>query len=221
MTKPYELIVFDWDGTLVDSIGRIITCFQMSFGRLGLPEPEGPAIAQLIGLPLADSFKLLNPQITAEQDDELVETYRDIWLGDTLPLSELFPGVIPMLENLVEQGYQMAVATGKSRAGLDRELNHHNLGRLFPHSRCAGEGLAKPNPGILLELIDLYGAKPEQTIMIGDTTMDLEMANNAGAKPVAVTTGGHSEEQLLGTNPIACLKSVTDLPMVLDAGVKN
>ena len=137
MHPEYRLLVFDWDGTLVDSIGRIIRCFQMSFARLSLPEPEDRAIAQLVGLPLVDSFKLLNPEITLEQDEELVEIYREIWLGDILPLSELFPGVRAMLEKLEQQGYKLAVATGKSRAGLDRELTNHNLGHHFQHSRCA------------------------------------------------------------------------------------
>lgn len=211
MNRSYRLLVFDWDGTLMDSVQRIVQCFQASFRQAGLPVPEAEPIKQTIGLPLADGVRCLLAPEDYDKTPALVEIYRDIWLGGTLPLAPLFDGAQAMLETFRDQGYDLAVATGKSRVGLERDMDRNKVSHLFKATRCALETQAKPHPEMLHEIMDTLSSKPGETLMIGDTTMDLEMANNAGVDGVGVTTGGHPEAQLLSAKPVACLDHVTHL----------
>ena len=215
MAQTYELIVFDWDGTLIDSIQRIVDCFQLSFGDTGLPEPAPEAIRQLIGLPLADAFRHLAGQTEAATLTHLAKAYRRFWLSDRFPTSPLFPGVEGMLTQLQAQGFVLAIATGKSRVGLDRELNHHGLHGYFPQTRCAEETRPKPHPEMLHQLMRHHSMKPERTLMVGDTTMDLDMARQAGVDAVAVSSGSHPAEQLRTSKPLEILSTVTCLLDVL------
>lgn len=217
MERKYQLLVFDWDGTLMDSVQRIVDCFQMTFAQCNLQEPVARDIKQTIGLPLADGVEKLLHNDHLHMIPTLVDRYRDIWLGGTLPLSPLFSGVPAMLKDFANEGYTLAVATGKSRVGLERDMGESGIADLFQHTRCAQETRAKPHPEMLHEIMEAAGVAPEKTLMVGDTTMDLEMANNAGADGVGVTTGGHPEEQLLGANPVACFNDITLLTAHLAA----
>jgi len=218
MKRAYKLLVFDWDGTLMDSVQRIVQCFQMTFRKGALPEPDPERVKQTIGLPLGHGIARLLPEDRRDEAQALEQHYRDIWLGGTLPLSPLFDGAAQMLKDFHGEGYTLAVATGKSRVGLEREMAHGQVTELFQHTRCALETQAKPHPEMLQQIMDAVGVAPEETLMIGDTTMDLEMALNAGADGIGVTTGGHPRAQLMGASPVACLDHVTHLTSHLANG---
>ena len=212
------MFVFDWDGTLVDSVDRILTCFRRSFAALGLAEPEADAVKRLIGLPLRDAFFNLVGETGMEQGDHFAAVYRQFWLDGSLPLSALFPGVVSLLEAIASKsGVRMAVATGKSRVGLERELTAHDLNRYFVTTQCAGEATPKPQPGMLQEIMNRTDSAPGETLMIGDTWLDLEMARNAGVDSIAVLTGGHLQVELERYGPIACLASVAQMQAMIPA----
>ncbi len=215
----YKLLIFDWDGTLIDSVQRIVDCYHACFHILRLTPPPDSQVMELIGLPLAEAFSTLFPHLPQARLPECVETYRRYWLDDSFPLSSLFAGVKDMLVTLEDQGYQLAVATGKSRLGLERELEYYQLGHHFPHTRCARETPAKPDPEMLYQLMKLNRSSPEQTLMIGDTLLDLEMARNARIDAVGVTSGTQSSRQLAAAGPRACLAVVTGLPEALRNGL--
>jgi len=207
----YRHIIFDWDGTLIDSIPRIVDCFHKSFAALSLALLPDERIKSLIGLPLANAFKTLVPKASEDTASHFVDIYRDFWRDPQLPLSPLFPGVEDLLDALAQMGIVLAIATGKSREGLERELDFHNLHHRFRATRCAGEVQPKPQPDMLLQLVAELTADPKQTLMIGDTTLDLDMANNAGIAAVAVTSGGHPKSELMTSKPIACFDTITEL----------
>ncbi len=214
----YILLVFDWDGTLIDSVQRIVTCYHACFEALRLTQPPETEVMRLIGLPLAEAFRTMFPDLDVARLPECVATYRRFWRDERLPLSPLFAGVKPMLVALEDQGYRLAVATGKSRGGLERDLEHHQVGHHFPHTRCALETRAKPDPEMLCQLMAATSSSPARTLMIGDTLLDLEMARYAGVDSVGVASGGQSCRQLAAARPRACLDVVTRLPEILDIG---
>ncbi len=209
--KRYPLIVFDWDGTLIDSVSRIVRCFLETFGELGLPRPSESHIKNLIGLPLGQAIQRLAPGADHRVVERGAEVYRRFWLDESLPLSPLFPGVLDLLNRLIEQGHTLAVATGKSRVGLEREQRHHKISHLFRFSRCAGETAAKPDPAMLLEILAESGVDAREALMVGDTTMDLEMAHAAGVGAVGVRGGSHPGDRLEACRPLACLDSAANL----------
>ena len=213
--KNYELLIFDWDGTLIDSVNRILTCFDYCFDELGLPRPDAAAVKPLIGLPLAEAFQVLLPPSTEVGLPECAAIYRRLWRDERIPLSSLFEGVPSLLITLEARSYQLAVATGKSREGLEREQKHHGIDHHFLHTRCALETKPKPDPEMLLELLAEYDVPAERALMIGDTTLDLEMAHNAGIDAVAVTSGSQTREQLMQSEPMVCLSGATYLPDLL------
>lgn len=204
----FELIVFDWDGTLMDSEALIVTCIQAAFRDLGLPEPVREVARDVIGLGLDEAMARLLPTGDAGLRAEVVLQYRRHFLGGDQAPAVLFPGARETLDWMTEQGYRLAVATGKSRAGLNKSLTESGLHGVFHATRTADETFSKPHPQMLLELMDELGARAEETLMIGDTEYDLQMANNAGVRSLAVCYGVHEPGRLLACGPLACLDSL-------------
>lgn len=208
--KQFDLIVFDWDGTLMDSTAAIVKCIQSSAKDLGLPVPDDSAAAHVIGLGLQEAMEVALPGIDPKYYPRMVERYRYHYLAKDHGLT-LFDGVQEMLTELSQQGYFLAVATGKSRVGLNRALDAVKLLSLFDATRCADETFSKPHPAMLQELTRELGQDIKRTVMIGDTTHDLQMAVNAGAAAVAVEYGAHPIDQLQALNPLYSAGSVKDL----------
>lgn len=206
----YELVVFDWDGTLLDSAGAIVNAIKAASRDLGLPEPSDAQARHVIGLGLTDALRHAVPELVPERYQEMTERYRFHYLSGDNQLT-LFAGVHEMLERLRAAGHILTVATGKSRLGLERAFDHSGLRALFQASRCADECHSKPHPQMLEELMAEFGVAAESVVMIGDTSHDLLMASNAGVDSLAVTYGAHSHEHLLEHKPRACLHSVGEL----------
>ncbi|MCK7576385.1 MAG: HAD-IIIA family hydrolase [Chromatiales bacterium] len=214
----FELIVFDWDGTLMDSEALIVTCIQAAFRDLGLPEPVREVARDVIGLGLDEAMERLLPTGDAGLRAEMVLQYRRHFLGGDQAPAVLFPGARETLDWMTEQGYRLAVATGKSRAGLNKSLNESGLHGVFHATRTADETFSKPHPQMLLELMDELGARADETLMIGDTEYDLQMANNAGVRSLAVCYGVHEPGRLMACGPLACLDSPWAIRDWLSAG---
>ncbi|MBS1188964.1 MAG: haloacid dehalogenase superfamily enzyme, subfamily [Rhodocyclaceae bacterium] len=208
--KRYELIVFDWDGTLMDSAAAIVHSIQAACRDLGLPVPAEAGVRHVIGLGLVDALQQAVPELDPKHYSWMAERYRYHYLSRDHELT-LFDGIEALLGDLGAAGHLLAVATGKSRIGLDRAMSHAGLGVHFHGSRCADECFSKPHPQMLEELMAEFAVAPTQTLMIGDTSHDLQMASNAGVEALAVTYGAHSREHLAGYGPLACLHSVADL----------
>lgn len=214
--KRYELIVFDWDGTLMDSAAAIVRSIRAACADLDLPDPGEERARHVIGLGLADALQHAVPELPPARYPQMIERYRHHYLSRDHELV-LFAGIGGLVGELAAAGHLLAVATGKSRIGLDRALQHSGLGSYFHSSRCADECFSKPHPQMLEELIAEFGVSPERTLMIGDTSHDLQMAGNAGVDALAVTYGAHSHEFLAGHAPLACLHSVGELSAWLKA----
>jgi phosphoglycolate phosphatase len=210
--KKYELIVFDWDGTLMDSAQEIITCFARASADLGITAPTPDEVKNVIGLGMQEALHILFPQITTDAEREaVVERYRHHYFSADKVPSELFEGVFDLIQRLSRQGYMLAVATGKGRRGLDMVLERTGLGELFHYSRCVDEAHSKPHPQMLEDTMDFMGVTPEQTLMVGDSIYDLQMANNAKTASVGVCCGAHPRERLLECKPVACLETTAEL----------
>lgn len=208
--KQFDLIVFDWDGTLMDSTAAIVKCIQAAARDLGLPVPSDASAAHVIGLGLAEAMQAVMPDIQPGMYQRMVERYRYHFLTRDHELV-LFKGVREMLTDLNNEGYFLAVATGKSRVGLNRALNATGLLSIFDATRCADETFSKPHPAMLQELTRELGQDLRRTVMIGDTTHDLMMANNAGAAGIAVEFGAHPVVQLQACNPRFSARSIPEL----------
>ena len=208
--KQFDLIVFDWDGTLMDSTATIVKCIQASAKDLGLPIPDNRTAAYVIGLGLMEAMQAVLPGVDPKFYPRMVERYRYHYLAQDQELS-LFDGAREMLTDLSQQGYFLAVATGKSRVGLNRALDTVKLLSLFDATRCADETFSKPHPAMLQELTRELGQDLKRTVMIGDTTHDLQMAINAGAAGVAVEYGAHGIPELQALSPLYAAKSIAEL----------
>jgi len=206
----YGLIVFDWDGTLIDSAGAIAACIQNAARDLGLAVPDQERARHVIGLGLQASLQLAVPDLPGHRTGEFVDAYRRHFLAMEDDM-RVFPGILPLLDALRARGHVLAVATGKSRRGLDRALAASGLQAHFSATRCADETTPKPDPAMLHELMRELGASPAEALMIGDTSHDLEMASAAGVDAVAVCYGAHAEASLRAMRPRACVGSVPDL----------
>ena len=199
LAPAYDLIVFDWDGTLMDSTAIIASSLQAACRDVGIAEPTRADALYVIGLNLADTFRHVAPGLDPEGQRQLAERYRHHFLARESEMP-LYDGVREMISGLHADGRRLAVATGKARRGLDRVLDATGLRPYFEATRCADEGFAKPHPGMLLMLLDITGVDPGRALMVGDTTHDLELAANAGVDAVAVSYGAHPED-LLTTRP--------------------
>lgn len=211
-----DLVIFDWDGTLMDSAARIVNCMTAAFVELGLTAPEAALIRAQIGLGLDEAMQALCPEADAERRGALMERYRGHFLGDDPTPSPLFPGAAATVEALHQRELLLGVATGKSRRGLDRAMAASGLGDFFHATRCADETFSKPNPQMLFELLDELGVRPEAAVMVGDTEFDLQMASNAGMPALAVSYGVHDEDRLLACEPVGLIHAIADLPRWLE-----
>lgn len=210
MSKRYPLIVFDWDGTLMDSAAAIVHAVQAAARDLGLEPPTDARARHIIGLGLGDALRHALPDLAEEHYGELSARYRHHYLARDHEL-ELFAGVEAMVRRLGDAGHMLAIATGKSRLGLDRALEVSGIGDLFHGSRCADECHSKPHPQMLEELLDEFGVGAEAALMIGDTSHDLLMARNASVDGVAVSYGAHPRQELEALMPVYCAGSIAEL----------
>ena len=210
MPRRFDLIVFDWDGTLVDSTAMIALAIQKAAEDLGLVVPTLEQASHVIGLGLNDALARAVPELPLTRIDEFSARYRIHYFARE-PEIVLFDGVRDLLSELSEQAVPLAVATGKSRRGLARAFEATGLGMLFGSSRCADETNPKPHPAMLLELASEFAVAPDRILMIGDTTHDLQMASAAGAHGIGVVYGAHPRDQLLALAPLALVASVAEL----------
>lgn len=210
MAKRFELLVFDWDGTLLDSAGAIVEAIKAACRDLDLPEPSDERARHVIGLGLGEALRHAVPELPEDCYPQMVDRYRYHYLSRDHELS-LFDGAAELIAELSEAGFLLAVATGKSRVGLDRALKVSGLGAYFQASRCADECFSKPHPQMLDELMAEFAVLPARTLMIGDTTHDLQMARNAGVAGLAVAYGAHPASALDALEPLARLHEVEEL----------
>jgi len=207
-----RLLVFDWDGTLMDSEARIVSCMRAAITDVGCVAPPDTAIRDIIGLGLAEAIAELLPREPQPLRAQVREHYRDRFLSGEREPSPLFHGARETLSQLADSGYLLAVATGKSRRGLDRAFASSGLRTFFHASRCADEAFSKPHPEMLRQLMDELGARPEETLMIGDTEYDMQMAANAGAWGLGVSFGVHAPDRLLRHRALHCVDSLAEIP---------
>jgi phosphoglycolate phosphatase len=206
----FDLIVFDWDGTLFDSTALIVRCIQAACTDVGAPRPSEVDAAYVIGLGLADALRHVAPGLAEARYPELGARYRHHYIASQHELS-LFPGTLEMLHALKAKHHWLGVATGKGRRGLDDALAHAQLKGLFDGTRTADETASKPHPLMLEQLMREFGAEPERTLMIGDTTHDLQLAANAGTPSVAVSFGAHPLENFADFAPLHVAHSTRGL----------
>jgi phosphoglycolate phosphatase len=209
-TRRFDLIVFDWDGTLFDSTALIARCIQGACADLGLAVPSDESAAYVIGLGLHDALQHAVPGLSPDRYPDLGRRYRHHYLARQHELV-LFEGTLEMLQALKARNHWLAVATGKSRRGLDEALDTVQLKGLFDGTRTADETAGKPDPRMLNELMREFGVEPERTLMIGDTTHDLQLARNAGAASVGVSFGAHASEAFAPLDPLHVAHSTADL----------
>ncbi len=208
--KNYDLIVFDWDGTVMDSTAVIVKSIQEAARDIGEPVPDDTIASHVIGLGLGDALAIAVPGLAKSDYPRLVERYVAHWRTHENDLI-LFPGIRELLAELKSRDYLLAVATGKSRAGLDRALAQGDIHHMFDWTRCADETHSKPHPQMLFDLMERLDAEPGRTLMIGDTTHDSQMAVNAGVDALSVTYGAHPRQQLETLSPKGMVESVQEL----------
>lgn len=208
---PFQLVVFDWDGTVVDSLARIVSSMQLAAEDLSLTPSTRDAVHNIVGLALDDAISRLHPELDQYGIQRMHDRYAFHYVeGDRNP-SPFFPGMSELLQQLHGSGVLLSVATGKSRKGLDRIMQAHQVEPLFHSSRCADETRSKPEPHMLLEILDFHKVSPADAVMIGDTEFDLEMARRAGVASVGVTWGAHDITRLRRHGPKICVDTVDAL----------
>jgi len=212
MTRPrrFDLIAFDWDGTLFDSTALIARCIQSACADLGVAVPSDRDASYVIGMGLVEALQHAAPGLPRERYRELGDRYRKHYFARQHEIV-LFEGTVAMLQGLKARGHWLTVATGKSRRGLDEALETVELRGVFDGSRTADETASKPHPQMLLELMDHFGVEPERTLMIGDTTHDLLMAQNAGTAAIGVSYGAHEPAAFDAYPTLHVAHSVADL----------
>jgi phosphoglycolate phosphatase len=212
MTRPrkFDLIVFDWDGTLFDSTALITRCIQAACADLGTAVPSDRDASYVIGMGLAEALQHAAPGLARERYPELGQRYRHHYIARQHEVV-LFDGTLAMLRSLKARHHWLGVATGKSRRGLDEALSSVQLKGVFDATRTADETASKPDPQMLLELMREFGVEPERTLMVGDTTHDLQLAANAATAFVAVSYGAHEPEAFDAFAPLHLAHSMADL----------
>jgi len=214
--RQFDLLIFDWDGTLMDSAGVIVDSIQRACEDIGLATPSDRDSRQIIGLGLIQALQTLLPDLSEDDYPRLVERYRHHYLGRDAQIP-LFDGVATGIGELHASGFQLAVATGKSHLGLSRALEASGLGPWFAATRCADQTHSKPHPAMVLELIAELDAAPARTLVIGDTSHDLLMASNAGVASLGVTYGAHEADDLHPHAPLALMDSFAEVHAWLKA----
>jgi phosphoglycolate phosphatase len=210
-TNAYQALVFDWDGTLIDSIERIANSLQLAGEKICGIKVSDTAARNVIGLGLHEAVTQLYPELNAETINAISEAYKQHYLYESEIEAPLFDGVTDLLDSLRTRGFTLAIATGKSRIGLNHSLDTHGLAHYFSSTRCAGENRSKPDPEMLLGVLSDVGINAKQALMIGDSEHDMLMAKNAGVGAIAVTHGVHKAKVLLKHKPLACLDRITEL----------
>lgn len=210
-----KLLIFDWDGTLCDSLSRIALCIRCAAEEVGLPAPEEHEAREIVGLGLVDALEQLFPGIHMDKILAMRDSYSRHFVEHDREPSPFFEGVEETLEELKDQGYLLTVATGKSRKGLDRVLKTRQLSDFFHSSRCADETAGKPDPLMINELLKEFDVSPKEALMVGDTEFDMAMAANAGTPRIAVSYGAHSADRLHKYQPLACMDSFFEIKNIL------
>jgi len=211
--KSVELIIFDWDGTLMDSEAKIVNCFRKAAADVKIAYPGDEATRNIIGLGLKEALDILLPDCGEAIRQRVVARYREHFLHLDETEMTLFKGVEEGLKRLQDNDYSLAIATGKARTGLDRVLEHTQLGEYFVVSRCADEAMSKPHPRMVQDILAETGVSADNAIVVGDTTYDIQMAHRAGTDALAVCYGVHDSEKLKAEKPLAC---VEDFDSVVD-----
>jgi len=210
MPKQFDLLVFDWDGTLADSAGLIARCIQQACADIGVEVPTEARARYVIGLGLEDALAHLVPELPVSDYRRLADCYRTHYFAGDAQVP-LFGGAREALLALRAEGFRLAVATGKTRRGLDRAMTNLGVTDCFDATRCTDESASKPDPMMLHQLFDELGVRPARSLMIGDTTHDLDMARAAGVASVAVTYGAHPRAGLVAASPMACVDRFDEL----------
>jgi phosphoglycolate phosphatase len=211
MKNRFDLIIFDWDGTLIDSIDWIVSCLQSAATQCGCTVPEVQAAKDVIGLSIANACNKLFPGVDQETVSRLTASYHQAYSSWQITRNDLFPGTYEMLTELKQSGYQLAVATGKTRSGLQQALQATATEHLFNITRCSDETASKPDPRMLHEIILHSNVSNERTLMLGDSSHDLQMAMNAQISSIAVLCGAHPEDILQQYCPLMCLQQPAEL----------
>ncbi|MGB1580538.1 MAG: HAD-IA family hydrolase [Nevskiales bacterium] len=215
MDRTCKLLMFDWDGTLMDSAKHIVDNMLTAIETLGLPQRRAEQISELIGLSLPDAFQRLYGDMSTEYASQLLQLYREGYVKLAQDNSMLFHGVEAALEQLAATGYTLTVATGKSRLGLDRSLEGTGLAARFAMTRCADESANKPHPQMLFDILEHTGFAADEALMVGDTEYDMHMAAAAGVPALGVDCGVHSRERLFDAGAMHVLDDVAQLPQWL------
>ncbi len=209
--RNISFVIFDWDGTLMDSTARIISCMQQTARIAGLPVPESNQIRSTIGLSMDAVLDNIFPHTEISQRTEIISIYRRQYIElDTTP-SPMFKGSLPLLNWLKEKDVLIAVATGKTRVGLNRALAMVDMQDFFEYSICADEARSKPHPEMVIQLLTMTGKSVLQTLVIGDSVHDIKMANNAGVKSIGVTSGANTFDELAVHSPVKIYDEVDQI----------
>jgi len=215
MKNRFDLIIFDWDGTLINSIDWIVGCIQRAAVRCNFATPDYEATKGVIGLSIERAMQTLIPEVDENTLNQLVANYADEYFSKSISKDDFFPGVFDMLVHLQQANYQLAVATGKTREGLAQALKDTGTAEFFAVTRCADETQSKPHPRMLHEILAATGVAPERALMVGDSIHDLQMALNAQIASIGVSCGAHSEEFLHQYNPLLCLSQPVELLTII------
>jgi phosphoglycolate phosphatase len=207
--QQIELIIFDWDGTLIDSQANIVYCLQCMGRDLNLPDRSDEEFSNIIGLGLYEALNSLYPDHQNHHYEKMIDRYRYHFLSSDPSVP--FPGADKVLAELANNDYLLAVATGKGRRGLEKALDHSGFRHLFHATRCADETRSKPHPLMLEEILDELGVEPSNALMIGDTEYDLQMAKHAGVHAMGVGYGVHELDRLLACEPITVIDEISAL----------
>ena len=211
----YKLVIFDWDGTLMDSADKIVNCMQLAAKQCDMPIPTYEEVGHIIGISLKPAIMQLFSITDSELGDRLVQAYKEAFVSVDVTPCPLFPDVEELLSNLKTAGCTLAVATGKARRGLDRAWKQTNTGVFFSASRTADEAQSKPSPDMLLQLLDELGFEASDAVMIGDTTYDMQMAKTIGMDRIGVSYGVHAQVHLEALEPVALVHSIKELQAAL------
>jgi len=211
MTRAPAVYVFDWDGTLIDSAGRIVACLRAAAADSGLEDRDDATFGDIIGLGLPEAIGRLYPGLDGDRALQFRDAYAAHFRSADVQPSSFFPGAMETLSELRARGHRLAVATGKSRRGLDRVLAGLGLGEFFDATRCADETASKPHPQMLLEIFAELGVAPAEALVVGDTEYDMEMARRAGAPGIGVSYGVHGCERLMRHGPVRIIGSLAEL----------
>lgn len=209
------LVIFDWDGTLHDSTAGIVQCMQLAASDVGVEVPSNEAVEQIIGLGLPEAIASLHPSHSKAVCEQIRERYVHHFLAGTETPAPFFDGVEEVLTQLLQEGHVLAVATGKSRRGLNRVLGQTQAASFFQATRCADETRSKPDPLMLEELLAELRFMPHEAVMIGDTTFDMQMARALQMPRIGVSYGAHRVSQLQGFDPLTIIDSMYELPTLL------